>query len=170
MTFGKATRLEVLIPKLVTQIASVTGISPHYVFPTLAENQFQVGGPSDRYVLVTNFAGVPGEPLVTGGGELATSFATRCELVMYARLDVDQAGRDTRRLVDASLGLLAEWRLLLRAAQMWAPDDGGSPAQGLLMQPARVGNWLIRGKLVPDSNGWVQLRTTLDFVFLQDLS
>jgi hypothetical protein len=53
---------------------------------------------------------------------------------------------------------------------MWAPDDGGTPAQGLLMDPARLGPWSIRDRNFRDTNGWVEVRTTLLFNFLQDLS
>lgn len=170
MDFGKATNLDVLLDSLVTQIATVTGIEKYLVIPTLVEQHFAPGGPGDKYVLLTNFRGDSNQALVAGGGIDATEFRAAMDVVLLVRLDLDQVGRDTQRLVHAQLGLLPMWRKVLKAAQMWSPTDGAATPVGLLTEPARVGAWSIRSRNFADTNGWVQIRTTLMFSFLQDLS
>jgi hypothetical protein len=166
----KATTLDELIPLLVTRISTFTGITPDYIVPTLAERHFEPGGYSDKFVLISGFSGTDYEGETTGAGLAAKWWNAVLDVVMLCRVDLDTPGRDTQRLTSATYGLLPKWRTLLKGLDQWYPDDGGTPALGLLIQPARTLGFSISERETTSTNGWVQIRTKLHMPFWQDLN
>jgi hypothetical protein len=170
MNAGKPTSLDVLIPLLAAQISTFTGITTDYIFPTLSEDWFEPGGLSDKYVMLSNFAGQELEGVTTGGGTATKFWNSTLDVSLVVRLDTDTPGRDFNRLTSATLGLLPLWRSLLKGLEQWFPDDGGAPAQGLLLQPARTFGYAVRPRNFKKAGGWAQIRTKLHMPFVQDLS
>lgn len=168
MDNGKPTTLVELLPLLRAAVAAGTGINQEYVIPTLDESFFEPGGEAEKYVLLgADMTGQAIDGWYTGGGNQALAWMVEMDLALVARLDVDKAGRDLQRLVEANKGLLAEWRELLKSVSQWNPTSSG---QGLLIQPARTTQFKIGRRRARSSIGWVQIRTRLSFGFLQDMS
>lgn len=170
MNVGKPTRLETILDSLTTRLNAITGVPVEYIIPTLSEDWFAPGGLSDKYILITNFAGqeIPGP--TDGAGTAGKLWNGSAEVVVVTRLDTDTPGSDKNRLRDSSFGLLAQWQKMLKALDQWMPDDGGAPAQGLLFQPSRTFGFVIRPRNYKSTNGWVQIRTRVHLPFVQDLS
>jgi hypothetical protein len=170
MNAGKPTRLETLIPLLVTKLAAGTSIPAEYIFPTLSEEWFEEGGLSDKYLMISNFAGQEVESVTTGAGVDGKFWNATLDVSLLARLDTDTPGKDLNRLTDATFGLLATWQKVLKSLDQWFPDDGGAPAWGLLLQPARTLGYTIRPRSFKKTGGWCQMRTRVHMPFRQDLS
>lgn len=170
MDAGKPTTLKTILDALRAKLVTVTGIAQEYIIPTLSEDWFTPGGLADQFILLSKFAGQEVSSVTDGAGVAGKMWNATLDLVLLSRLDTDFAGGDYNRLADASYGLLAKWGDILVAMEQWMPDDGGSPAWGLLAQPARTFGFQIAPRSFKAASGWVQIRTKLHIPFIQQLS
>lgn len=171
--FGKATDLSEILTQVGARVASALTLSADYVFASveLPEEMEGQGGPADQFVVLTGMAGRAIQPDVMGGGNSLLTFDGSLEVVLWNRLEVDQDYRDTAALSHATLGILVQWKQLLKAStglQLYAPLPVAGGGQCILVEPMRVLSFDLRARL--STAGWTKLVSRWEIKWVQDQS
>lgn len=172
LTFGKPTDLSEILPLVRTRVAAALALSTDYVFPTLDLGDMESqGAPSDVMAVIIPEGGRIEQGEVSGGGnyDLAVDGALQVEL--WNRLEVDENSKDLAALTHASLGILVQWRNLLKrdtGLQLYAPVPEGGGAQSILREPMRVLSFNFRPRLA--KAGWTKLVSRWELKYIQDQS
>lgn len=168
MVFGKPTDLSEILEAVRVRAAAALEIDEAYVFPSLDLGDMDhQGGPSDIFLVLTNPSGRIEQPDVVGGGNELLSIDSTLQLELWNRLEVDEGYRDTAGLSHATLGILAQWRKLLKdgvGLQLYAPV--GTGGQCILKEPMRVLSFDLRPRL-PQA-GWMKLVSRWEIKYVQN--
>lgn len=174
MNSGAPTDLRELLPLLAASISEAIDLDPAYVAITLNDEWWEPDAVSDRYVLITDFAGSLNAQPFDGGGGIwdgdptgANFEATTITVILGVRLDTDLAGHDANRLIDAANGSMIEAKKLKRALFDWWPVE--SSGQAMLVDMPRVGSWRIVTRKYENAAGWSRIEMKYGFLYVQGL-
>lgn len=138
--YGAATDPSKFMPLLAQQVAdSVDGLKRDRVFRSNYEPAFHLEfPPADRFVTLFLSDFPVGQPGVSGGGRITTTFNSKLEVNAFVRLEADIEGRSTSFFEDQAAGQDAFVHAVIGSLQMWdGPlDDDGATFQ--FVRPARL--------------------------------
>jgi hypothetical protein len=142
-------------------------LSDSLVFIALEEDQVQPP-PDDNYLVLIPGTQQPDMPAIGGAAAATiTPFNGEFGAIFWARLSIDQAGRDDSYITDKSLGVLELWRKIMKALQLWDPVNVNGDY--LLEEPMRMTAGGFRfGKRVPRT-GWGAIAASFEVHYLADL-
>ncbi|HYE77928.1 MAG TPA: hypothetical protein VEI97_08080 [bacterium] len=170
MTFGRPTTLPEVLQALKRRVWECLEFAEEYVFVGLDLKDLEAeGGPADQFAVLTNPRAQVMAGDVTGGGADALAMDGRLELDLWARLETDEAYRDTAALEDATLGILQRWRRLLKRGtglQLFAPLPESGGTQSLLIEPMRLVSWELRPRT--PRVGWTRHVSAWEVKWLED--
>lgn len=179
MTFGQPTTLSAVLLAFRQQLGSaVAGLDPAYIALSIDEAwDPDVGLPSDFAVAIQRYRGRSNAADYAGAGNDCLTWECTCEVVVWARLSVDDAGRDLARLTDPTLGIIAKWTAVLSALQGFCPVDATDPSfkpvdqptddtVSILEEPMRCIDFTVRRVRKTD---WSSILTPFEFKFRQAL-
>jgi hypothetical protein len=167
VTYGIPTDLATLLPAIAAQIVAGTGLAAERVLVTLEpEAELEVDPISDVLVTVAPVRFPIDQPIVTGGGSAGENTLGEIEVIYYNRYEADYTHADVDALTDANSGILANWRLIMKTLQLWAPIDRDGDA--LSTEPMRLIAWEVPKRTRKSAHLRIRSRWKLEFI--QDFS
>jgi len=166
MTYGTPTDLSTLLPAIAARIVSVTSLPAERVLVTLEpEADLDADPISDVLVTVAPVRFPIDQAIVTGAGSAGENTLGEIEIVYFNRYEADYTHADVDSLTDANNGILANWRLIMKALQLWVATDSGG--DGLFTEPMRLIMWEVPKRARKSAQLRIRSRWKMEFV--QDL-
>lgn len=143
------------------------GLFPaEYVFLSLVEEQGLPPG-TDRYAVLVPGAQRPDAGAVAGGGNRTFLLNGELDVILWARLSLDPVHRADSYLTHATLGALGTLRAIVKALQLFDPQDGNGDY--LLTEPMRLASTGWRTHPRRPQSGWGSISATWSFQYLADV-
>ncbi len=178
MAFGVPTDLTTILNAITTALTSSpfalpsTGqpFAPAQVLPTLARDQDLEAMPMKDIFLAIRPSRFPIDRQDrAGGGRQLLAVDGSLELLFFSRLWLGPINNDAQALIDASYGVLANWKAILNALEQFAPLDPAGSGDSILRQPMRVEQFDVVPRRT-NKRGWTRLDSTWEIKFVQALS
>ena len=167
MTYGNPTDLSALLPAVAAQIVAITSLPAERVLVTLEPDAELDADPiSDVLVTVAPIRFPIDQAAVTGGGGAGENTLGEIEIVYFNRYEADYTHADADALTDANNGILANWRLIMKALQLWVATD--NDGNGLFTEPMRLLQWNVPKRRA--RSPWLRIVSGWRMEFIQDLS
>ena len=91
------------------------------------------------------------------------------ELLFFSRLWLGPTNNDAQALINASYGVLANWKAILNALEQFAPLDPNGSGDCILRQPMRVEQFDVVPRRT-SKRGWTRLDSSWEIKFVQGLT
>lgn len=163
------TWIDTIIAAVKTKLCTTdTLFDANYCFLSLEPDQ-QTPPPTDLYATLVVGPQRPDQAVIRGAAAgTITPVNGELGVILWARLAVDQAGRDDLFVTDPTLGALAKWRQVLKSLQLFDPVNGSSDF--LLMNPMRLADPGFLTRPRTNRPGWGSVASSFEVDYLADLS
>jgi hypothetical protein len=169
VTYGVPTDLSTILLAIQNKLVATDLLFPleHAIITLAIDESLDRDPPTDSFVVFGQTNAPIDQALVMGGGDLSMGTNANISMRFWNRYEAGWFLSDAQALTDSTLGLLANWRKILKSLQLFSPVDSMS-GNCILEEPMRFLNWMVEPRRA--QSPWLVIRSVIEAKFVQDLS